>query len=133
MYQEQDYIMRIIHEIARTLIKLIFGIDIDRREEKDTIAPEIKERYKKFSVMVDEGQIEEAENQLTDNLDHKNRNDFCLALLFYEYLNRKDDDFLEAHHFSREEVRDGLKYVVNMYGCAGLLEAFLEESEETEK
>ena len=32
---EQDYIMRLIHELVRTFLKLIFNLDIDK---KDTIA-----------------------------------------------------------------------------------------------
>ena len=52
-----------------------------------------------------------------------------MSLLFYEKLSGKTDEFLAEHDYSREEVVDGLKYVVNYYGYGSLLEAFAEDIE----
>ena len=54
---------------------------------------------------------------------------FEMSLLFYEKLSGKTDEFLAEHDYSREEVVDGLKYVVNYYGYGSLLEAFAEDIE----
>ena len=126
MYVEKDYIMRIIHEVIRTLFKLLCNIDIDKDEEAQ-IPAEIEEPYKKLRSMIEDGRINEAENQLTDLFDANRHQDFLLALLFYEYLNKKGDDYLEKNNYSRQEIADGLKYVINAYGYGGMAEAFMEE------
>ena len=128
MLEDKDYVMRIVHEWIRTLIKLIFNKDID--QDKDTEIPlEVAERYRKLIAMIDDGEINEAENILLEGLEEGNRAYFEMALLFYEKLSGKTDEFLTAHDYSRAEVVDGLKYVVNYYGYDSLLEAFTEDIE----
>ena len=125
MYEEQDYVMRLIHEVIRTLIRLVCGIDMDQRDELH-IPPRIRERYLKWTAMIEDGQINEAENLLLDSLDPEDGQDFQLAMLFYEYLNQKDDDFLMSHRYSREEVLEGIKYAANLCGCGYMAEALLD-------
>ena len=50
-----------------------------------------------------------------------------LALVFYSYLNGKDNDFLESHDFSREEVAEGIQDAMKLYGYGGLAETLLED------
>lgn len=126
MYEEKDYILRLIHEIIRTIAKLIFHVDWDKEENED-IPLELKQHYKKLTAMIDEGKINDAENLLTDCLDAGDLHRFRLALAFYDYLNKKDASFLEENNFSRKEVADGLKYSVNLYGYGSMLEAFTED------
>ena len=66
---------------------------------------------------------------LVDGLETGGQAYFEMALLFYEKLSGKTDEFLTAHDYSRAEVVDGLKYVVNYYGYGSLLEAFTEDIE----
>ena len=40
-----------------------------------------------------------------------------------------DNAFLEKNNFSRQEVADGVRYVVSMYGYGSVMEAFLEDYE----
>lgn len=128
MLEDKDYVMRIIHEWIRTLIKLIFNKDID--QDNDTEIPlEVMEKYRKLIAMIDDGEINEAENILLDGLKEGDRAYFEMSLLFYEKLSGKTDEFLAEHDYSREEVVDGLKYVVNYYGYGSLLEAFTEDIE----
>ena len=126
MYEEKDYIMRLIHELIRTLMKLLCGVDLDRREE-DVLPATRKGRYLSFRQMIDDGDLNEAENLLQEGLDIHDKADLELALLFYHYLNQKDDEFLKAHNFSREEIQDGVAYVVDLYGYGSMLGAFLED------
>lgn len=126
MYEEKDYIMRLIHELIRTLIKLLCGADPDRSEEE--LLPAAKKgRYLSLRQMLDDGEINQAENLLQEELDIHDRADLGMALLFYRSLNRKSDEFLEDHNFSREEIRDGISYVVDLYGYGSMLDAFLED------
>ena len=125
MYEEKDYIMRLIHELIRTLIKLLCGADPDRSEEE--LLPAAKKgRYLSLRQMLDDGEINQAENLLQEELDIHDRADLEMALLFYRSLNQKSDEFLEDHNFSREEIRDGISYVVDLYGYGSMLDAFLE-------
>lgn len=127
MVEEKDYYMRVVHELVRTLIRLVFRKEIDKDEEK-MVPLEVLEQYKRLTDMIDEGQINEAENLLLDGMEVDSRAYFELTLLFYEKLNAKTDEFLEEHDYSREEVLDGIKYVVDFYGYGSLMDAFVDEN-----
>ena len=127
MFEEKDYYMRIVHELVRMLIRLVFNKDIDRDGE-EAVPLEVLEKYKKLISMIDDGQINEAENLLLDGLEPDSRAYFELALMFYEKMNGKTDEFLEEHDYSREEVTDGIKYVVDFYGYGSLMDAFVDEN-----
>lgn len=124
---EQDYIMRLIKEMVRTLLKLLFQIDVpspaaDLMEDQET-----KETLERLLDMVDEGKVDDAENRLYEMLDGQDYQGLEAALLFYSYLNDKDDDFLLEHDFCREEISAGIKNAVSMYGLDNLAELFLNE------
>ena len=127
MFEEKDYYMRIVHELVRMLIRLVFSKDIDRDDE-EAVPLEVMEKYKKLISMIDDGQINEAENLLLDGLKPDSRAYFELALMFYEKMNGKTDEVLEEHDYSREEVTDGIKYVVDFYGYGSLMDAFVDEN-----
>ena len=126
MIEQKDYVMRIVHEWVRTLIKLIFNQDIDK-DDDDGISLEVMELYRKLLSMIDDGKINEAENILVDGLETGGQAYFEMALLFYEKLSGKTEEFLAEHDYSQEEVVDGLKYVVDYYGYVSLMDAFAED------
>ncbi len=126
MIEQKDYVMRIVHEWVRTLIKLIFNQDIDK-DDDDGISLEVMELYRKLLSMIDDGKINEAENILVDGLETGGQAYFEMALLFYEKLSGKTEEFLSEHDYSQEEVVDGLKYVVDYYGYGSLMDAFAED------
>lgn len=126
MIEQKDYVMRIVHEWVRTLIKLIFNQDIDK-DDDDGISLEVMELYRKLLSMIDDGKINEAENVLVDGLETGGQAYFEMALLFYEKLSGKTEEFLAEHDYSQEEVVDGLKYVVDYYGYGSLMDAFAED------
>lgn len=123
---ENDYVMRMIKEMVRTLIKLIFQIDTEKTEELH-LEKEVAEELDRLQKLVDDGLVNQAENELLEELDIQNKQDFQLALVFYEYLNQKDTDFLKAYNFSREEISQGIRNVTEMYGYGSMLGAFAEE------
>lgn len=126
MIEQKDYVMRIVHEWVRTLIKLIFNQDIDK-DDDDGISLEVMELYRKLLSMIDDGKINEAENILVDGLETGGQAYFEMALLFYEKLSGKTEEFFAEHDYSQEEVVDGLKYVVDYYGYGSLMDAFAED------
>lgn len=123
---ENDYIMRIIHEMVRTLLKLLFNIDEEKTEPASLTEEAGTSGYGKLKKLAGEGRINEAENLLYDFLDEngtENRENLKTALLFYDFLNTFDSDYLESHDFSREEIRSGIENVLSMFGYTGLTDA----------
>lgn len=123
---EQDYVMRLIKEMVRAILKLLFNIDtesptvdlLENREEKETL--------ENLLDMVDAGKINEAENRLYDLTGDATVKDLKIALLFYSYLNDKTDDFLETNDFSRDEIKSGLENVADRFGLNSIAKMFLE-------
>ena len=124
MFYQQDYIMRMLHELVRTLLKLLFNIDSvsDATQQLDNEAE--RAQYEQLLKLVDEGRINEAENVLFSILGHHGKDDFKLALLFYDYLNGLDDDYLNKCDFSREEIELGIKEAAKLCGCSEFVDCF---------
>lgn len=130
---EKDYVMRIIHEMVRTVLKLLFHIDEVDEQELIFLDGESQDFYQRLCLMADDGKINEAENLLYENLEtetvlpeDKNLENLKLALAFYDHLNTKSNDFLDDNDFSREEIGEGIKNVLKMYGYEGLAETLME-------
>lgn len=122
---EQDYIMRLIQEMVRVILKLLFNIDTESPSAELIEDAEEKQTLESLLDMVDEGRINEAENSLYDSIEDMNKSDMEMALLFYSYLNDKSDEFLEEHDFNRDEVKQGLECIMSRYGVSGIAEMFL--------
>lgn len=124
---EQDYIMRLIKEIVRILLKMLFHIDTDAPTVEVLSETEQREALDNLLDAVDHGEINEAENKVCELTSDGNMDNLEVALLFYSYLNDKTDDFLEENDFSREEIREGLKDIISKYGLSSLTDMFLED------
>lgn len=123
MFYEQDYLMRLIHEVVRAVLKLVLRI-----ETEDPLALIERENMQELMRLIDEGRLDEAENAVFELTARREMSGLKTAMLFYAALNGKTDAFLEAHHFSRKEVEEGLKDTLSLYGLGDLLESFWEEN-----
>ncbi len=124
---EQDYIIRLIKEMIRAILKLLFNIDTDNPIENLLKDKESQDTLEKLLDMVDNGNINKAENQIYDMTSDNNMANLEVALLFYSYLNDKDDEFLQKHGFCRDEIKSGVKELVSRYELMGMAEIFLSE------
>lgn len=124
---EQDYIIRLIKEMIRTMLKLFFNIDTDNPIEDLLEDKERQNALEKLLDMVDNEHINEAENQIYDMASDNNMANLEVALLFYSYLNDRDDEFLQKHGFCRDEIKSGVKELASRYGLMGMAEIFLSE------
>lgn len=124
---EQDYIMRLVKEMIRTILKLIFDIDMDSPEEKLIAETKYGDALKNLLQMIDNGNINEAEDALFELPENNDKYKLEAAMIFYAHLNQKDNDFLEKHDFSREEIVMGLKTMISDYGLGDIAETFLSE------
>lgn len=123
---EQDYIMRLIKEMVRAILKLLFQIDTENPITELLESTEQKETLEELLRMIDEGKINEAENRLSDLVDETDKESLKTALLFYSALNEKTDDFLLENNFSRDEIRLGIESVTEKFGVRSLAESFLD-------
>ncbi len=122
---EQDYVMRLIKEMVRAILKLLFNIDTESPTVELLEDKEEKETLENLLDMIDDGKINEAENRLYDLTSNTDMNSLEIALLFYSYLNDKTDDFLEENDFSRDEIKLGLENVVDSFGLSSIAKMFL--------
>lgn len=125
---KEDYIMRLIHEAVRAVLKLVFNIDTDKEEELVFAEKERETKYDGLLKLINEGKINEAENKLYEELDPEDTECYKMALMFYSYLNKKDIDFLEKHDFSKNEIVEGLNHVSDLYGYGSISSALLNAS-----
>lgn len=122
---EQDYIIRLIREMIRAVLELIFRIDAESPTEEMLEDSEVKAALDGLLDMVDEGKINEAENVVYEITEDGGYENLKTALLFYSYLNEKPDEFLEENNFSRDEVKEGLLEIISRYGLGSMADTFL--------
>lgn len=123
---EQDYVMRLIKEMVRAILKLLFNIDTDSPSAELLEDAKEQQTLDELLDMVDNGFINEAENKIYEITEEGKKTDLEMALLFYSYLNDKSDEFLEAHNYGRDEIKAGLKDITVRYGVDGFAETFLQ-------
>lgn len=119
--------MRLIREMVRVILKLVFNIDTESPTVDLLADEEEKQMLDALLAMIDAGDINNAENQLYEIVSGGGMEKLKMALLFYSYLNDKSDDFLTEHDFSREEIKSGIKDMVSMYGLNSMADAFLSD------
>lgn len=121
---KNDYIMQLINEMVRTIAKMIFNKDIKTAEDFDLEDKEVGEVYRQLMAMANDGRIGEAEDSLLDMMDTDKPEHLKLALMFYDGLNEFDTEMLDDNDFSREEISDGIKHVLSVFGYGGLTALF---------
>ena len=127
MGYQDDYVMRTISDLVRAIARLALG-----KNEINYALPDTEDKYsdtdriyRKLRDLVDAGEINEAENQLYENLDENDTEHLEMALTFYMYLNQLDDDTLfrqinvTLKNYSREEIVEGINSVSASFGITG--------------
>ncbi|MDE6519066.1 MAG: hypothetical protein K2K91_01200 [Ruminococcus sp.] len=121
---EQDYIMRQIHQIIEVLVKILFNVDNQYLSVNLIKDAETKESADDMLRNIDIGNIHEAENKLFELVENRTMDNLLAGLIFYSYLNEKDDDYLESTGFSRDEVENGIKHLLSEYGLETMADIF---------
>jgi hypothetical protein len=126
MDYQQDYVMRLIKQMMQAVSNIVFK-KTDTDKETDSIQTDTTESDREIDLLAlaDSGQINEAENLLYETLDTTDMSQLRKAFAFYEHINEYQNDFLEEHNYSREEVLDGIKNVSEEFGISGLVDALL--------
>lgn len=119
---EQDYIMRMNRDVIRTISKLILGRDME--EPMDITANELKSEDKKMLILneqVDVEKITELEEKIQEQIVNNKERALEQALLFYSYLNKQSDEFLEANDFDKKKIKEGLMFIAKQYGIVNIV------------
>ncbi len=124
---EQDYIMRLIREMVRAVLKLLFNIDTESPTAELLEDQKSRETAEDLLRKIDEGNINEAENELSDIVEDGTMESLMIGLIFYSHLNEQDDEFLLSHDFNRDEVKEGLKRLTVKYGLNDMVDMFISE------
>lgn len=111
-----DWISRQINALVNMIAKIILGKDsISFIENTENISESELSLYEKLIVLIESLKINEAEDLLFDYLDYDNVRGLSLAIDFYSRLNKLSDEELEKSNFSREEIKQGIDDILNMY------------------
>lgn len=123
---EKDYIMRIVKEMVRILLKLLFDIDTTRSMEDVIKEAEEEQTLSRLLSMIDSGLVNEAENELYEITLDGDRIHLKTALIFYYHLAEKDEDFLLRHGYTQEEIKEGVEDIIDRYGVKDIAELFFQ-------
>ena len=119
---EKDYIMRMIKEIARVLASVMLGKKYVQVELPVESKYQISgDKLHHMKTMVDRGEINEAENELLDRIDYADKEDQADAMFFYDYAADKGVEFLKAHYYSLEDIRDGIQQLAEDAGYGNII------------
>lgn len=124
---QDDYILRQIREMVRAVMKMLFQINASELTPEVIEDTDARQILTNLNDLVDNGRIDDAENQLYEMTCEGDRQNLEIGLLFYYHLNSKDDEFLEANNFSREEIMTGIQDLADRYNLSGIAEAFRTE------
>lgn len=119
---EKDYIMRMIKEMVSVLFSILLGkqyvsVDEERKNGYEVSGTDLND----LLDMIDNGQINEAENLMLDDIDYSDKKGLAAALLFYQYLSEKKKDFLQDHDYSDEEILEGAKQILQKAGYGDIV------------
>ena len=119
---EKDYIMRMIKEMVSVLFSILLGkqyvsVDEERKNGYEVSGTDLND----LLDMIENGQINEAENLMLDDIDYSDKKELAAALLFYQYLSEKKKDFLWDHDYSDEEILDGAKQILQKAGYGDIV------------
>ena len=115
----EDYIMRMIKDFTTMLLALAGKGRSNLYEAEEKLRVSLSDEptlFQTLSSLIEKGEINKAENLLFDEVDFENPEDFILAVRFFDTLNEKDNDFLESHDYSREEILEGLRDIADKFG-----------------
>nr|WP_295284727.1 DUF6483 family protein [uncultured Blautia sp.] len=124
---QDDYILRQIREMVRAVMKMLFQVSASELTPEVIEDTDARQILTNLNDLVDNGRIDDAENQLYEMTCEGDRQNLEIGLLFYYHLNSKDDEFLEANNFSREEIMTGIQDLADRYNLSGIAEAFRTE------
>lgn len=123
MKLDKDYILRMINDLVKSIAFIVLGKnDVEYELPENDEYSKVDYLYVRLLEMVNQGNINEAENLLFDEINTSDMKQFEMALSFYLYLNDFGDDYLEKNDYSRDEIGEGIKSICKEYGVNTMVE-----------
>lgn len=114
---EHDYIMRLVRDLVNFIARAFLHkdcVDYYISDEENLSGTDLL--HKQLILLISQGKINEAEDLLFEAMDVDNPKYLEVAIDFYNRLNEMEDEFLEENNFSRQEIEEGLKEVIRIFG-----------------
>lgn len=122
MFYKRDWILRQIQMIADMIAHAVFGTSAIAYMSESEVAPtETDQLYRKLDMLISQKRIGEAEDYLLDHIEAGNKKHLELAMDFYQKINRLSDEELELANFPRQEILDGVNYIIEKYRLTDLV------------
>lgn len=123
---EEDYILKLVQELVRSLLKMVFGIDSDAPTSELLEKEEDREHFNRLVQIVEQGNITDAEAEVIEATEDLSNEGLLLSLIFFHYLNEKSDRFLEDNGYDRVDLKESLRDIVTKYGYESMAMMFLQ-------
>lgn len=122
MYHE-DWLIRQIRFFFEAIARVLFNKEkvsyvIENPEDMN----QSDALHARLLELIGEGRLNEAENLLFEGISSHIPDGLLLAADFYQRLNGMSDEALESCGFSRQEIQDGMKDALRVYGVSELFE-----------
>ena len=122
MFYKKDWILRQIQMIADMIAHAVFGTSaIAYMSENEASPTETDQLYLKLDMLISQKRIGEAEDAMLEHIETGNKKHLELALDFYQKVNRLSDEELEQANFPRQEIMDGVNYIIEKFGLTDLV------------
>ena len=89
--------------------------------ENEAAPTETDQLYLKLDMLIAQKRIGEAEDCLLDSIEAGNKKHLELAMDFYQKLNRLSDEELAEANFPRQEIMDGVNFIIEKFGLNDLV------------
>lgn len=125
---ETGYVMLQIRLLIQALAKLLTG---QTGEQMDSTLIEVEAVGKSMGLMdlAAQGRINEGENKFFAALEQSPKDAMLLkeGLDFYDWLNDKEESWLQLFDFSHEEIRAGIRDLAVLMGQSVMADLVLDE------
>lgn len=123
MELEKDYILRMIKDLVKSIAHIVLGkSEIEYELPEKSEYSKVDFLYVKLLELVNQGNINEAEDMLFKEINPSDMVQFEMAMSFYLYLNDFGDDYLEKNNYSRDEISEGINSICKEYGLSTMVD-----------
>lgn len=119
-----------IRDVGRGIMKVFYTLDDQTIDAGLLRADKWQQFHQELMAAIEAGAVGEAEDRLFEIMTFKDPETLHVALLFYNALNTKDDDFLKKVDFPREEVQSGLQDVYRFFHLKELFEMIMMQAKQ---
>lgn len=122
MEYQNNMLKRNISSLIRMTAIIAFGAFQEKYKQPKFVENTAEDSlYLRLVKLIDEGELNEAENILIEKVEDTNLADLQLALDVYAYMNEKSDEFLNSNDFERFEIEDGVRATISKFGYGALI------------